>query len=81
MSKGHREAVKEHEARGAGSKGGGSGGALSEKDAGSIIAYMDSVKAFTSKMVRSIIDSSNNRWFRTCGRRRRARFAQGWERH
>ena len=53
----HREALKEHEARGAGSKGGGSGGASSEKDAGSIIAYMDGVKPFTSKMVRFIIDS------------------------
>ena len=77
----HREAVKEHdETRGAGSKGGGSGGASSEKDAGSIGAYMDGVKPFTSKMVR-FIGSSNNPWFRTCGRRGRARFAQGWERH
>ena len=55
--KGHREALKEHEARGAGSKGGGSGGASSEKHAGSIIAYMDGFKPFTSKMVRFIIDS------------------------
>ena len=55
--KGYREALKEHEADGAGSKGGGSGGASSEKDAGSIIAYMDGVKPFTSKMVRFIIDS------------------------
>ena len=52
----HREALKEHEARGAGSKGGGSGGASSEKDAGSINAYMDGVKPFTTKMVRFIID-------------------------
>ena len=36
--KGLREALKEHEARGAGSKGGRSGGASSEKDAGSVIA-------------------------------------------
>ena len=36
----HREALKEHEARGAGSKGGGSGRASSEKDARSISAYM-----------------------------------------
>ena len=76
----HREALKEHEARGEGSKGGGSGGAWSEKDAGSIITYMDGVKPFTSEMLRFIIDSSNNRWFRNCGRHRRARFAQGWER-
>ena len=55
--KGHREALKEHEARGAGSKGGGIGGASIEKDAGSIIAYMDGVKLFTRKMVRLIIDS------------------------
>ena len=79
--KGHREDLKEHEARGTGSKGGGSGGASSEKDAESIIACMDGVKPFTSKMVRFIIDNSNNRRFRTCGRHRRARFAQGWERH
>ena len=59
---GHREALKEHEAQGAGNKGGGSGGASSEKDAGSIIAYMNGVKPFTSKMTRFIIDSSNNRW-------------------
>ena len=78
--KGHREAPKEHEARGAGSKGGRSVGASSEKDAGSVIAYMDGVKRFTSKMVRFIIDSSNNRLFRTCARHRRPRFAQGWER-
>ena len=79
--KGHREVLKKHdEARGAGSKGGGSGGASREKNAGSIIAYIDGVKAFTSKMLR-FIDSSNNRWFRTCGRCRRARFARGWERH
>ena len=62
--KGHREALKEHEARGAGSKDRGSGGASSEKDAGSIIAFMDGVKPYTSKMVRFIIGSSNNRWFR-----------------
>ena len=57
--KGHREAPKEHEARGAGSKSGGNGGTSSEKGAGSIIAYMDSAKPFTSKMVRFIIDSFN----------------------
>ena len=54
---GHREALKEHEAGGAGSKGGGSGATSSEKDAGSIIAYIDGVKPFTSKMVRFIIVS------------------------
>lgn len=66
----HREALKEHEPRGAGSKVGGSGGASSEKDAGSIIAYMDGVKPLTSKMTWFIVDSSlsDNRWFRTCGR-------------
>ena len=58
---GNREALKQHEARGAGSKGGGSGVASSEKDAGSIIAYMDGVKPLTSKMVPLIIDSSNKR--------------------
>ena len=79
--KGHREALKEHKARGACSKGGGSGGASSEKDARSIIAYMDGVRPFTSKMVRFIIDKSSNRWFRNCDRHGRARFAQGWERH
>ena len=63
---GRREALKEHEVPGAGSKGGGSGGALSEKDAGSIIACMDGVRLFTSKMVRFLIDISNNQWFRTC---------------
>ena len=46
-------------------KGGGSGGASSEKDAGRIIAYMDGVKPFTCKMVRFIINSSSNRRFRT----------------
>ena len=56
-SKGHREALKEHETRGAGGKGGGSGGASSVKHAGSIIAYVDGVKPFTSKMVRFIIAS------------------------
>ena len=55
--KGHCEALKEHEARGAGSKGGGSGGASSEKDAGSTIDHMDGVKPFTGKMVRFTIDS------------------------
>ena len=55
--KGHCEAVKEHEARGAGSKDGGSGEAWSEKDAGSTIDHMDGVKPFTGKMVRFIIDS------------------------
>ena len=56
--KGHREVLEEHEARGADGKGGRSGGASSEKDAGSIIVYMDGVNPFTSKMVRFIIDSS-----------------------
>ena len=55
--KGHREALKEHEARGAGGKGAGSGRASSEKGAGSIIAYMDGVQPFTSKMVRVIIST------------------------
>ena len=54
----------------AGSNRGGSGGASSEKGAGSIVAYMDGVKPFTRKMVRFIIDSPNNRWFRTCDRYR-----------
>ena len=82
--KGHREALKEHEAHGAGDKGGGSGGAsseknvgsiiaymggikpfTSEKDVGSIIAYMGGIKPFTSEMVRFLMDSSNNRLFRT----------------
>ena len=79
--KGLHVALKDDEARGSGSTGGCTGGASSEKDAGSAIAYIDGVKPFTSKRVRFIIDSSNNRRFRTCGRHRRARFAQGWERH
>ena len=62
-------------------KAGGSGGASREKDAGSIIAYTDGVGPFTSKMVPFIMDHSTSRWFRTCGRHPRARFAQGWERH
>ena len=57
MRKGHREALKEHEARGVGIKGGGGGGASSKKDAGSIIAYIDSFKPFTSKIVWFIINS------------------------
>ena len=73
----HRKVLKRHEARGAGSKGGGSGGVSGEKDAGSTIAYTDGVKPFTSKMVRFIIDSSNSRCFRTCGRHGLARFALG----
>ena len=57
---GNREALEKHEARGAGRKGGGSGVASSGKDAGSIIAYMDRVKPFTSKkLVPLIIDSLN----------------------
>ena len=55
--KGHPEAMEQHEERGAGSKGGGSGGALSKNDAGSINACMDGVKPFTRKMVRLIVDS------------------------
>ena len=54
--KGHREAMEEHGARGAGSKGGGSCGASSENDAGSINAYMDGVKPLTRKMARLIVD-------------------------
>ena len=64
--KGHREALKEHEACGAGIKGGGSGGASSKKDAGSIIAYMDGVSHSRARWLgSSSTASSNNRWFRT----------------
>ena len=56
--KGYREALKLHEARGAGSKGGGSGRASSEKGAGGIIAYVEDVKPFMSKTARFVIDSS-----------------------
>ena len=54
---GHRQALKEHEASGPGTKDGGSGGASSVKDAGSIIAYMDGRATFTRKIIRFIIDS------------------------
>ena len=51
---GRRKALKGHEARGAGSKGGDSGGVSSKKDAGSMIAhyYIDGVKPFRRNMVR-----------------------------
>ena len=62
--KGRREALKQDEGRGAGSKGSGSGGTSSEKNAGGIIAYIDRVKPFTHKMVWYIIDSSSNGCFR-----------------
>ena len=56
--KGYRQALKKHEARGAGSKGGDSGGASSEKDTGIIIAYMDGVKPFMSTIVSFVIDTA-----------------------
>ena len=52
--KGHREALKEHEARGAGGKGGGSGGASRRKYAESAIASMDGVKPFIHEQVGSV---------------------------
>ena len=61
--KSHHGVLKYHdEARGAGSKGGGSGGASSEIEAGSIVTYIDGLKPFTSKMV-TLVNSSNYRWF------------------
>ena len=55
--KGHREALKEHEARGEGSEGGRSGGASREKDAGNINnTWMASSHSRTSRFVSSSTD-------------------------